>query len=309
MSTVHYHNASVDGQQLFYREAGPEDAPTVVLLHGFPTSSCMFQNLIPLLADRYHIIAPDLLGFGFSDAPSVDDFDYTFDALAGLTAGLLDQLNAERFALFVQDYGAQVGWRVALQNPTAITAIVSQNGNGYEVGLAEGFWKPVRAHWAEPTPLTQAGLREGLTLESIRWQYLHGVPDQSLISPDRWYHDFAMLSRPGNDLVQLQLLTDYARNLRLYPQLHAYLRDSKVPLLVIWGRNDEIFGVEGALAFTDDAPHAEVYLLDGGHFLLESHLDTTAGATRHFLDRTVPRAAAHHERTPGESGSRKEVMQ
>ncbi|MFI5610386.1 alpha/beta fold hydrolase [Amycolatopsis sp. NPDC051903] len=287
MASVHHRNASVDGQRLFYREAGPKDAPTVVLLHGFPTSSCTFQNLIPLLADRYHVIAPDHLGFGFSDAPPVDEFEYTFDALANLTAGLLGQLKAERFALYVQDYGAQVGWRLALGNPGAVTAIVSQNGSGYEVGFADEFWKPVRAYWAERTPRTEAALRQALTLDAVRWQYIHGVPDPSLIGPDKWYLDFAMLSRPGNDLVQLRLMADYARNLILYPRLHSYLRESKVPLLVIWGRNDEIFRLESALAFTADAPHAEVYLLDGGHFLLESHLDTAAGATRHFLDRAL----------------------
>ncbi|MFF4249693.1 alpha/beta fold hydrolase [Streptomyces sp. NPDC001663] len=288
MTTVHHRYATVRGQQLFYREAGPAGAPTVVLLHGFPTSSFMFRNLIPLLADRYHVIAPDHLGFGLSDAPAADEFDYTFDALADLTQGLLTQLGVTRFALYVQDYGAPVGWRLALANPAAVTAIVTQNGNGYEAGLAPEFWKPVREYWQEKTPQTEAAVREALTLEGIRWQYLHGVPDESLVSPDAWHHDFALVSRPGNDLVQLRLFADYANNLPLYPKLHAYLRESGVPLLAVWGRNDEIFLPDGALAFADDAPGAEICLLDGGHFLLESHLDAAAGSIRGFLERALP---------------------
>ena len=288
MTTVHHRYATVRGQQLFYREAGPAGAPTVVLLHGFPTSSFMFRNLIPLLADRYHVIAPDHLGFGLSDAPAADEFDYTFDALADLTQGLLTQLGVTRFALYVQDYGAPVGWRLALANPAAVTAIVTQNGNGYEAGLAPEFWKPVREYWQEKTPHTEAAVREALTLEGIRWQYLHGVPDESLVSPDAWHHDFALVSRPGNDLVQLRLFADYANNLPLYPKLHAYLRESGVPLLAVWGRNDEIFLPDGALAFADDAPGAEICLLDGGHFLLESHLDAAAGSIRGFLERALP---------------------
>ncbi|WP_406440408.1 alpha/beta hydrolase [Streptomyces sp. NBC_01613] len=287
MTTIHHRYATVRGQRLFYREAGPADAPTVVLLHGFPTSSFMFRNLIPLLADRYHVIAPDHLGFGLSDAPPVDEFDYTFDALADLTSGLLAQLGISRYALYVQDYGAPVGWRLALADPTAVTAIISQNGNAYEAGFAEEFWKPLRAYWQDQNPETEAALRQALTLEVTRWQYLHGVADQSLVSPDTWYHDFALLSRPGNDLVQLALFADYAGNIPMYPKLHAYLRDSQVPLLAVWGRNDEIFQHEGALAFADDAPGSEILLLDGGHFLLESHLDAAAGSIRGFLERAL----------------------
>ncbi|WP_210592372.1 alpha/beta fold hydrolase [Streptomyces sp. GESEQ-35] len=287
MATIHHRYATVRGQRLFYREAGPVDAPTVVLLHGFPTSSFMFRNLIPLLADRYHVIAPDHLGFGLSDAPSVEEFDYTFDALADLTAQLLEQIGVTRYAMYVQDYGAPVGWRLALADPTAVTAIITQNGNGYEAGFAEEFWKPVRVYWQEQTPQTEAAIRHALTLEVTRWQYLHGVPDESLVSPDTWQHDFALLSRPGNDLVQLALFADYGGNPPLYPKLHAYLRDSRVPLLAVWGRNDEIFRPEGALAFADDAPGAEIVLLDGGHFLLESHLDAAASAIRGFLKRSL----------------------
>jgi pimeloyl-ACP methyl ester carboxylesterase len=287
MTSVHHRYATIQGRRLFYREAGPADAPAVVLLHGFPASSFMFRGLIPLLADRYHLIAPDHLGFGLSDAPPVGEFDYSFDALAGLTAGLLGQLGITRYAMYVHDYGAPVGWRLALANPSAILAIITQNGNGYEAGFVEEFWKPVRAYWQDQNPQTEAALRQALTLEAIRWQYLHGVPDQSLVSPDTWYHDFALVSRPGNDLVQLALFADYATNLPLYPKLHAYLRDSQVPLLAVWGRNDQIFGPAGALAFAEDAPAAEIHLLDGGHFLLESQLDTAAGSIRRFLETTL----------------------
>ena len=288
MPTVHHRYATVSGRRLFYREAGPAGAPAVVLLHGFPASSFMFRDLIPLLADQYHVIAPDHLGFGLSDAPAADEFAYTFDALAELTAGLLGQLGVTRYAIYVQDYGAPVGWRLALADPAAITAVITQNGNGYEAGFTEDFWKPVREFWRERTPQTEAGLRGALTLDAIRWQYLHGVPDESLVSPDTWRHDFAQVSRPGNDLVQLALFADYAANLPLYPRLHAWLRDSKVPVLAVWGRNDPIFAPAGALAFADDAPGAEICLLDGGHFLLESHLDAVADRIRPFLNRTLP---------------------
>jgi pimeloyl-ACP methyl ester carboxylesterase len=287
MTSVHHRYATVRGRQLFYREAGPAGAPAVVLLHGFPASSFMFRELIPLLADRYHVIAPDHLGFGLSDAPPAGEFGYSFNALASLTAGLLGQLGVTRYAMYVHDYGAPVGWRLALADPGAVSAIISQNGNGYEAGFGEEFWKPVRAYWQDQNPQTEAPIRQALTLEAIRWQYLQGVPDQSLVSPDTWYHDHALVSRPGNDLVQLALFADYATNLPLYPRLHAYLRDSRVPLLAVWGRNDQIFVPAGALAFADDAPGAEIRLLDGGHFLLESHLDAAADLIRGFLERTV----------------------
>jgi pimeloyl-ACP methyl ester carboxylesterase len=287
MHAIHYRYADIGDQQVFYREAGPADAPAVVLLHGFPASSFMFRDLIPLLAGRYHVIAPDHLGFGLSAAPPAGEFTYTFDALAGLTAALLAQLGITRYAMYVQDYGAPVGWRLALADPGAVMAIITQNGNGYEAGFVEAFWKPVRQYWQDPGPQAEAAVRQALTLEAIRWQYLHGVPDQSLVSPDTWHHDFALVSRPGNDLVQLALFADYASNLPLYPKLHAYLRDSRVPLLAVWGANDEIFGPDGARAFAADAPGAEIHLLDGGHFLLESHLDAVTGHLRRFLDRAL----------------------
>ncbi|MDG4822969.1 alpha/beta hydrolase [Asanoa sp. WMMD1127] len=285
--TVHYRQVEVDGRRLFYREAGPRDAPTVVLLHGFPTSSHMFRDLIPLLATRYHVLAPDHLGFGFSDAPPADEFDYTFDALADLTRGLLRELGVGRYAIYVHDYGAPIGWRLAIADPAAVTAIVTQNGNGYESGFVDEFWAPVRDFWADPSPSTEAGVRQALTLEMIRWQYLHGVPDESVVCPDTWQHDHALVSRPGNDAVQVRLFADYAGNVALYPKLHAYLRDSGVPVLAVWGRNDGIFAPAGAEAFAADAHDAEIHLIDGGHFLLESQLATVAGLVDRFLERTI----------------------
>ena len=285
MASVHHRYATVEGQRLFYREAGPDNAPVIVLLHGFPASSFMFRDLIPALAERYHVIAPDLLGFGFSDAPPASEFSYTFDALTGLTAGLLAQLGVTRYAMYVQDYGAPVGWRLALAGPQAVTAIITQNGNGYEAGFVETFWKPIRDFHQEQTPETEAGVRTALTLEATRWQYLAGVPDETLVSPDTWQHDFALLSRPGNDEIQVALFRDYATNPPLYPALHEYLRRSQPPVLAVWGKGDEIFGPDGARAFAADVPDAEIHLLDGGHFLLESAGDQVAALILDFMDR------------------------
>ena len=283
MSAVHHRYAEIDGHRLFFREAGDPGAPAVVLLHGFPTSSYMFRELVPALADRYHVIAPDHLGFGLSDAPPVEDFDYTFDALTELTEGLLRSLGVQRYAIYVQDYGAPIGWRLALHNPSAITAVVSQSGNAYDAGFVESFWKVVRAYQDEQTPETEAPVRQFLTLDATRWQYVTGVTDKTLVNPESWYHDYALLSRPGNDLVQLKLFRDYATNAPMYPRVQEYFRSSKVPLLAVWGRGDEIFGPAGAEAFADDLPDAEIHLLDGGHFLLESALDETTGLIRDFL--------------------------
>lgn len=283
MSRVHYRYLSVDGHRLFYREAGDEEAPVVVLLHGFPTSSYMFRDLVPALADRYRVIAPDHLGFGMSDAPPVDQFDYTFDGLATLTAALLRGLGVDRYAMYVQDYGAPIGWRLALAAPQAITAIISQNGNAYDAGFVESFWKTVWDYQNARTPETEAAVRAFLTLDATRWQYVTGVSDLSLVDPESWHHDYALISRPGNDLIQLALFRDYATNVPLYPLLHDYFRASGVPLLAVWGRGDEIFGPAGAEAFAADLPDAEIHLLDGGHFLLESALDEVTPLIRAFL--------------------------
>jgi pimeloyl-ACP methyl ester carboxylesterase len=285
---VHHRYATVDGHRLFYREAGSHDAPTLVLLHGFPTSSFMFRDLIPRLADAYHVIAPDHLGFGLSDAPSAEKFEYTFDALADLTEGLLDQLGVTRYAIYVQDYGAPIGWRLALRSPHAITAIVTQNGNGYEEGFDESFWTTVTDYQREQNPDTEAAVRTALSVEGIRWQYLTGVDDESLVSPDTWIHDAALVSRPGNDRIQLALFRDYATNAPMYPALHDYLRTSRVPVLAVWGHGDPIFGPDGARAFGKDAPDAEIHLLDGGHFLLETAVVEVADLIRGFMYRITP---------------------
>jgi pimeloyl-ACP methyl ester carboxylesterase len=287
MSVVHHRYATVDGRQVFYREAGDPAAPALVLLHGFPTSSFMFRNLIPALADRYHVIAPDYLGFGYSDAPSVDEFDYTFDALTDSVAGLLSQLGVARYGIYVQDYGAPVGWRLALRDPQAVTAIISQNGNGYDAGFVTDGWVPVWNYQREQTPETEAALRAFLSFEATKNQYVAGVPDESVVSPDTWHHDYALLSRPGNDAIQLKLFLDYASNPKIYPALHDHLRISGVPLLAVWGDKDPFFGPDGARAFAEDAVDPEIHLRDGGHFLLESDLAEVTALIRDFLSRRL----------------------
>jgi pimeloyl-ACP methyl ester carboxylesterase len=247
----------------------------------------MFRNLIPQLADDYHVIAPDHLGFGFSDAPATADFDYTFDALADLTEHLLAQLGVDRYAIYVQDYGAPIGWRLALRNPQAITAIVTQSGNGYDDGFIASFWKTVWDYQNEQTPAAEAAIRTALDIDSIKWQYVTGVADETLLSPDTWTHDAALVNRPGNDEIQLKLFRDYATNAPGYPALHDYLRSSGVPVLAVWGKGDPIFGPDGARAFARDAVEAEVHLLDGGHFLLESAGGQVADLIRDFLKRRI----------------------
>ncbi|HLS50063.1 MAG TPA: alpha/beta hydrolase [Actinomycetaceae bacterium] len=295
MVDIHHRTRMIGGYELFYREAGSPDAPTLVLLHGYPTSSFMFRRLIPLLADQFHIIAPDHLGFGLSAAPGVEEFDYSFDALTDLTETLLEELGAKRYAIYVQDYGAPIGWRLALRRPEAITAIISQNGNGYAEGFVEEFWEPVTAYQREQNPTTEAAIRQALSVEAIRWQYLTGEPDPTLVDPETWRHDHALISRPGNDLVQLALFRDYATNVELYPHLHEYLRTHQPPVLAVWGEGDEIFGPEGARGFARDVSGAEVHLLPGGHFLLESSVGKVASLIRDFLsgvNRQRPEAAA-----------------
>ena len=286
---VRYRYATVDGRRLFYREAGRSDAPAIVLLHGFPTSSYMFRDLITRLADEYHVIAPDHLGFGYSDMPLVTEFDYTFDNLTELTRGLLDHLGLQRHAIYVQDYGAPIGWRLALDRPESISAIITQSGNGYDEGFVESFWKTVWDYQREQTAATEAAIRTALDVESIAWQYLTGVPDETAVSPDTWTLDSALLARPGNDEIQLKLFLDYATNAPMYPALHEYLRTSGVPVLAVWGQRDPIFGPAGALAFDRDAHNAEIHLLDGGHFLLETAADEVAGLIKNFLPRAALR--------------------
>jgi pimeloyl-ACP methyl ester carboxylesterase len=297
MIATHHRTAQVLDVGVFYREAGDPDNPTVVLLHGAPTSSFMFRELIPRLADRYHVIAPDLIGFGLSDAPPADEFDYTFESLTDVVQALLATLGVERFAMYVQDYGAPIGWRLALRDPSRITAIVSQSGNAYDEGFVDTFWAPLWAYAKDRSAARAAPLREALSLEKIHWQYTHGVPDPSLVAPDAWHHDHALVTRPGNAEIQLALFADYPTNVAMYPDVQQYFRDSRVPLLAVWGGNDQIFGPDGARAFQRDLPDAEIHLLDGGHFLLESQLDEAAKLVRRFLDRTLAEDKASTRRT------------
>lgn len=288
MVQVHHRHVAVQGRRLFYREAGPHQTPVIVLLHGFPTSSHMYRHLIPQLAEHYRVIAPDMLGFGRSDAPGVEDFAYTFDSLARLTAALLDQLGVHRYAMYVQDYGAPVGWRLALAAPQSVSAVITQNGNGYEAGFFDSSWtRRAQAYGQNPTAATEAAVRGAFTVEDIRWQYLTGAPDESLVSPDTWHHDHALLARPGNDQIQLSLFRDYGNNIPMYPALHAYLRSSQVPLLAVWGEGDQIFGPAGARAFADDAHEPEIHLLEGGHFLLETAGPQVAELVLDFVNRRL----------------------
>ncbi|MFG2350224.1 alpha/beta fold hydrolase [Streptomyces phaeochromogenes] len=286
-SVVHHRTTTVDNLEVFYREAGDPQAPVVVLLHGFPTSSHMFRNLIPALADRYRVIAPDYIGFGQSAMPTPEEFPYSFDTLTEITAGLLEQLGVNRFAMYVQDYGAPVGWRLALRDPQRVSAIITQNGNAYVDGFVKSFWDGLFAYAQAPGPQTEAPVRGALTADATRWQYVNGVADPSLVSPDNWVHDQALLDRPGNDEIQLKLFRDYPTNVDLYPAVQQYFRESQVPLLAVWGANDEIFGPDGARAFQHDLPDAEIHLVESGHFALESHLDVIADHIRDFLSRVL----------------------
>jgi pimeloyl-ACP methyl ester carboxylesterase len=283
---VRYRTASVDGSKIFYREAGDAKAPALLLLHGFPSSSHMFRDLIPLLSDRYHIVAPDLPGFGFSEAPDRAHFRYTFDHLSQVIGRLTEILGLRRYALYVFDYGAPVGFRLALAHPERVTAIISQNGNAYEEGLSQG-WNPIQKYWKEPTETNRAALRDFLTPETTRFQYVHGVPDETLVAPESYALDSALLGRPGNDEIQLDLFLDYASNVALYPKFQEYFRTRRPPLLAVWGKSDPFFLPPGAEAFKRDDPEAEVHFYDTGHFALETHVHQIAAAIRDFLGRHI----------------------
>jgi len=284
--TVFYRTAMIEDVKLFYREAGPEDAPVVLLLHGFPTSSHMFRNLIPLLADRYRVIAPDYPGFGESDAPDHTKFAYTFAHYADLVDALLGQLGAQRYAMYVMDYGAPVGYRLALKHPERVTALIIQNGNAYEEGL-RAFWDPIKVYWADGKKAHREALSNLVTLEVTKFQYTDGMSDVARISPDNWVHDQALLDRPGNKDIQLDLFYDYRTNVPLYPDFQKFFRERRPPTLIVWGKNDKIFPAEGAHPYLRDLPDAEFHLIDSGHFALEDKLDEMAPLIRDFLDRKV----------------------
>jgi pimeloyl-ACP methyl ester carboxylesterase len=282
MSGITYHTADVDGFKVFYREAGAAGAPKLLLLHGFPSSSHMFRDLIPLLSDRIHVVAPDLPGFGKSDMPARSAFHYTFDNIAAVIDRFTEVIGFNKFALYVFDYGAPIGFRLAVKHPERITAIVSQNGNAYEGGLSEG-WNPIQAYWRDASEANRKALRDFLKPETTYWQYTHGVPDTSLVSPDGYSLDNFYLARRGADEVQLDLFGDYKSNVALYPTFQKYFRTHKPRFLAIWGKNDPFFLPPGAEAFKRDIPHANVRFLDTGHFALETHATEIAAAIRGFL--------------------------
>jgi pimeloyl-ACP methyl ester carboxylesterase len=279
MTTLHYRTADVDGFKIFYREAGPANAPKLLLLHGFPSASHMFRDLIPLLADRFHMIAPDLPGFGRSDMP---ERGHTFEKIANTISRFTEIIGCDRFALYVFDYGAPTGFRLALKHPERITALISQNGNAYEEGLSDG-WNPIRAYWEDASPANREALRAFLKPETTIWQYTHGVPDPAVVSPDGYSLDNFYLGRAGADDVQLDLFRDYRSNVALYPAFQQYFKTRQPPFLAVWGRNDPFFLPAGAEAFKRDLPAAVVQFLDTGHFALETHAGEIAGAMRKFL--------------------------
>jgi pimeloyl-ACP methyl ester carboxylesterase len=282
-----YKTVNVDGLDIFYREAGSEDAPVIILLHGFPTSSHMFRNLIPALSDRYHVVAPDYPGFGSSSMPKVDEFDYTFDHIAEIVDSFIEKLGLKTYSLYVMDYGAPVGYRIAVKHPERVESLIVQNGNAYVEGLRE-FWDPIKAWWKERSKENADVLRENLlTIEATKWQYTNGVRDPERIAPDNWFHDQYLLERPGNKEIQLQLFYDYGSNPALYPEWQAYFRQYQPPTLIVWGKNDFIFPAEGATPYERDLRNLEFHLLDTGHFALEEDGDLIAYLMRDFLEKNV----------------------
>ncbi len=283
---VHYRSIAVDSHRLFYRESGDPGYPTVLLLHGFPSSSHMFRGLIPRLADRFHLVAPDLPGFGFTVSPDREQFTYSFENLAKVIEGFTDAIGLKRCALYVFDYGAPVGFRLALARPELVTAIISQNGNAYEEGLST-IWGLNQKYWREANEANREALRAFLTPERTKWQYLHGVSDETLVAPESYALDAALLARPGNDEIQLDLFLDYASNVALYPKFHEYFAAKRPPFLAVWGKNDPSFLPSGAEAFRRDLPDADVRFYNTGHFALETHVEEIATAIRNFLDKAV----------------------
>lgn len=281
---VSYNVVDIDGLDIFYREAGDRSNPTILLLHGFPTSSQMFRNLIPQLADKYHVIAPDYPGFGQSSMPSVEEFEYSFDNLADVIEKFTERIGLSKYSLYVQDYGAPVGYRLAVKHPERVQALIVQNGNAYDEGLRE-FWIPLKAYWKDRSEANTDALRQFLTVEATKWQWTHGTRDQKRIDPNIWTLDQALLDRPGNQEIQLQLFFSYGSNPPLYPQWQAYFREFQPPTLIVWGKNDHIFPAEGAEPYKRDLKNLEFHLLNTGHFALEEDGDLIAGYIRKFLAR------------------------
>lgn len=284
---IRYQTAKIDGVDIAYREAGRSDAPAIVLLHGFPTSSHQYRNLIPALADKYRVIAPDYPGFGQSAAPDRSEYKYTFDAFATAVDGLTEKLGVSRYALYVMDYGAPVGFRIAAKHPDRVSALIVQNGNAYNEGLQQ-FWEPIQKYWASGKNEDREAIRWLTSLKATKWQYTHGVPDVTLVSPDTWTHDQALLDRVGNQEIQLDLFYDYRTNIPLYPEWQAYFRKHQPATLVLWGRNDQIFVADGAAPYKRDLKDVELHLLDAGHFALETNGPEIAALIRDFLGRKLP---------------------
>lgn len=299
-TAVTHRSIAVDGISVFYREAGPRDAPTLLLLHGFPSSSHMYRHLIPALADRYHVVAPDFPGFGQSAMPSRASFAYTFANLAAVTDRFTQALGLGRYSLYVMDYGAPVGFRLAMQHPERVDALIIQNGNAYDEGLRD-FWMPLKRYWASGSVADRDSLRGGLTLAATKWEHTHGARDTTQISPDSWVLDQQYLDRPGNSEIQLDLFYDYRTNVPLYPEFQTYFRRYQPPTLIVWGKNDQIFPWQGAEAYKRDLKTLEYHLLDTGHFALEENGAEIAQLIRSFLPKHVGRAA---QRTFRSSGAR-----
>jgi pimeloyl-ACP methyl ester carboxylesterase len=285
-----YRSEKIDGQDIFYREAGPKDAPTILLLHGFPTSSHMFRNLIPELSDRFHLVAPDYPGYGNSSMPSIDEFDYTFDHLAEIMDKLIAKLGLEKYSIYVQDYGAPVGYRIAVKHPERVQALIVQNGNAYDEGLDNKFWEPIKAYWKDRTEANAEALRVLLTIDATKWQYTDGVRNVETISPDNWLVDQTLMDRPGNKDIQLKLFYDYGSNPPLYPKWQAYFREHQPPTLIVWGKNDQIFPAEGAYPYKRDLKNLEFHLLDTGHFALEEDCELIAANIRRFLEKSLKKS-------------------
>jgi len=285
-AVIHYRTETINGLDIFYREAGPAEAPTILLLHGFPTSSHMFRNLIPQLAGKYRVIAPDYPGYGLSSAPSVDEWTYSFDSAARVVEQLLEVVGADRYTLYLMDYGAPIGYRIAARHPERVDGLIIQNGNAYDEGLRE-FWEPLKAYWTDQSTANADALRQLLTLEATRWQYTHGTRDPQSISPDNWLVDQPLLDRPDNQEIQLAMFLDYGSNPPLYPQWQAYFRKHQPPTLIVWGSNDVIFPAEGAHSYLRDLPDAELHLLDTGHFALEEDVTRIASLIRGFMSRAA----------------------
>jgi pimeloyl-ACP methyl ester carboxylesterase len=304
---VSYKTVEIEGVDIFYREAGDPAKQTIVLLHGFPTSSHMFRNLIPALADEYHLVAPDYPGYGFSAMPTVDEFDYSFENIAKLTAHFLEEIEVERYSLYLMDYGAPIGFRIAANEPEKVETLIIQNGNAYVEGIDNDFWEPIQAYWKDRDAINQGldnafwtnvkeayqqpemanedALRFLLTLGATKWQYTNGVPDVTAVSPDNWGHVQPLLDREGNDAIQLQMFYSYGTNPSLYPAWQKYFREYQPPTLIVWGKNDEIFPAAGALPYKRDLKNLDVHLIDTGHFALETHGAEISGLMRDFLQR------------------------